>query len=97
MVLVIADDMGYNDIGYYNKFNDIKTPNLDKLARSVELKFEIQFVRPVFMFSLYVQFVLSDFYVQFVRSVCTFSFYFQLCKLLKSPNVFCFLNTAELA
>jgi len=32
VVLVIADDMGYNDIGYYNQFGDIKTPHLDKLA-----------------------------------------------------------------
>ncbi|KAL5254080.1 hypothetical protein ACHWQZ_G013741 [Mnemiopsis leidyi] len=32
VVLVIADDMGYNDIGYYNKFGDISTPHLDKLA-----------------------------------------------------------------
>ena len=35
VVLVIADDMGYNDIGYYNQFGDIKTPHLDKLATLV--------------------------------------------------------------
>ena len=36
--MVIADDMGYNDIGYYNKFGDIKTPHLDKMARFVSSK-----------------------------------------------------------
>jgi hypothetical protein len=40
-VLVIADDMGYNDIGYYNKFGDIKTPTLDKLARYVLLSVSV--------------------------------------------------------
>ena len=33
VVLVIADDMGMNDIGYYNQDGDIRTPFLDKLAR----------------------------------------------------------------
>ena len=33
VVLVIADDMGHNDIGYYNQFGDIHTPYLDKMAK----------------------------------------------------------------
>ena len=30
IVLIMADDMGFSDIGYYG--SEIKTPNLDKLA-----------------------------------------------------------------
>ena len=32
VVLVIADDMGHNDIGYYNRFGDIHT-HLDKMTK----------------------------------------------------------------
>ena len=36
IVLIVADDLGWNDIGYHNK--DIRTPNLDRMQREgVEL------------------------------------------------------------
>ncbi len=36
IILLVADDMGWNDIGYHNP--EIKTPNLDRLAEEgVEL------------------------------------------------------------
>lgn len=35
ILLIIADDFGYNDIGYHG--SEIKTPNLDKLAGEGEL------------------------------------------------------------
>lgn len=32
IVIILADDMGYGDIGAYNKNSKVPTPNLDKLA-----------------------------------------------------------------
>ena len=29
ILLIVADDLGYNDVGYHNP--DIKTPNIDKV------------------------------------------------------------------
>ena len=33
IVLILADDLGYGDIGAYNPESKIPTPNLDRLAR----------------------------------------------------------------
>src|SRR6185295_13730846 len=32
VVFILADDLGYGDLGCYNKESKIPTPNLDKLA-----------------------------------------------------------------
>ncbi|XP_064641259.1 arylsulfatase B-like [Lineus longissimus] len=32
IVFILADDLGWNDVGWHNK--DVKTPNIDKLAKS---------------------------------------------------------------
>src|SRR5688572_29335693 len=34
VVLILADDLGYGDLGCYNPSSKIPTPNLDKLAAS---------------------------------------------------------------
>jgi arylsulfatase A-like enzyme len=34
IVLIMADDLGYSDVGYMNYKEDILTPNIDKLANS---------------------------------------------------------------
>lgn len=44
ILLVIADDFGYNDIGYHG--SEIKTPNLDKLAGE-GVKLENYYVQPI--------------------------------------------------
>lgn len=33
IVLIVADDLGYGDVGYYNADSKIQTPNIDGLAR----------------------------------------------------------------
>lgn len=33
IIFIIADDMGYGDVGCYNKESKIPTPNMDRLAR----------------------------------------------------------------
>lgn len=33
IVFILADDLGYGDLGCYNKDSKIPTPNLDQLAR----------------------------------------------------------------
>ena len=33
IVYILADDLGYGDLGCYNKNSKISTPNLDLLAR----------------------------------------------------------------
>ena len=33
VVFILADDLGYGDLGCYNKDSKIPTPNLDRLAR----------------------------------------------------------------
>src|SRR5438270_9597469 len=33
IVYILADDLGYGDLGCYNKDSKIPTPNLDRLAR----------------------------------------------------------------
>lgn len=32
VIIILADDLGYADVGYHNQNTDIKTPNIDKLA-----------------------------------------------------------------
>ena len=32
IVLIVADDFGYNDVGYHNPY--VLTPNIDELART---------------------------------------------------------------
>ncbi len=32
IVLIVADDFGYNDVGYHNPY--VLTPNIDDLART---------------------------------------------------------------
>lgn len=44
ILLIIADDFGYNDIGYQG--SEIKTPNLDKLAGE-GVKLENYYVQPI--------------------------------------------------
>ncbi|XP_053381274.1 arylsulfatase B-like [Mercenaria mercenaria] len=44
ILLIIADDYGFNDIGYHGK--EIKTPNLDKLALS-GVRLENYYVQPI--------------------------------------------------
>ena len=44
IVMMLADDYGYNDIGYHNK--DIITPNIDNLARQGVI-LEQSYVQPV--------------------------------------------------
>jgi arylsulfatase A-like enzyme len=44
ILLVIADDFGYNDVGYHG--SEIKTPNLDKLAGE-GIKLENYYVQPI--------------------------------------------------
>lgn len=44
IVLIIADDYGWNDIGYHG--SEIKTPNLDSLA-SKGVKLENYYVQPI--------------------------------------------------
>ena len=43
IVFILADDMGYNDIGYHNP--SIISPNIDNLARS-GIKLEQNYVQP---------------------------------------------------
>ncbi len=33
IVLILADDLGYGDLGCYNEQSRVKTPHLDRLAR----------------------------------------------------------------
>ena len=44
IIFIIADDLGYNDVGYHG--SEIKTPNIDKLARS-GVRLENYYVQPV--------------------------------------------------
>ena len=44
IVFILADDYGFNDIGYHG--SDIHTPNLDKLA-SNGVKLENYYVQPI--------------------------------------------------
>ncbi|XP_033121313.1 arylsulfatase I-like, partial [Anneissia japonica] len=44
ILFILADDYGYNDIGYHG--SEIRTPNLDKLAKS-GVKFENYYVQPI--------------------------------------------------
>lgn len=44
VLFILADDYGYNDIGYHG--SEIKTPNLDKLA-SQGVKLENYYVQPI--------------------------------------------------
>ena len=44
IVFILADDFGYNDIGYHG--SEILTPNLDKLAAS-GVKLENYYVQPI--------------------------------------------------
>jgi len=32
IIIILADDMGYGDVSFLNKYSKIKTPNLDKLS-----------------------------------------------------------------
>jgi hypothetical protein len=32
IIVIIADDLGWNDLGYHNNGTDIKTPYIDQLA-----------------------------------------------------------------
>ena len=34
IVFLLLDDLGYNDVGWHNHFNDVLTPALDSLARN---------------------------------------------------------------
>ena len=39
IVMIVADDLGYNDVGYHSVGSEIKTPNLDELsAQGVRLE-----------------------------------------------------------
>jgi hypothetical protein len=44
IIFIIADDLGYNDVGYHG--SEIKTPNIDKLAMS-GVRLENYYVQPV--------------------------------------------------
>jgi len=44
IIFILADDYGWNDIGYHG--SEIKTPNLDKLA-SAGVKLENYYVQPM--------------------------------------------------
>ncbi|XP_060597804.1 arylsulfatase J-like [Ruditapes philippinarum] len=44
IIFIIADDLGYNDVGYHG--SEIKTPNLDQLAMS-GVRLENYYVQPV--------------------------------------------------
>ena len=44
IVFILADDYGYNDIGYHNP--EMKTPTLDKLANE-GVKLENYYVQPI--------------------------------------------------
>lgn len=44
ILLVVADDLGYNDVGYHG--SDIKTPNIDWLANT-GVKLENYYVQPI--------------------------------------------------
>lgn len=48
IIFIIADDLGYNDIGYHARLHesDMKTPYLDKLARN-GIKLENYYVQPI--------------------------------------------------
>lgn len=46
IVFVLADDMGYADIGYHGGGGQIKTPVLDRLAKE-GVKLENYYVQPV--------------------------------------------------
>ena len=45
IVLILADDYGYNDIGYHG--SEIKTPNLDHLATVEGIRLENYYVQPI--------------------------------------------------
>ncbi|XP_071945746.1 arylsulfatase J-like isoform X2 [Antedon mediterranea] len=44
IIFILADDYGYNDIGYHG--SEIQTPNLDRLAKS-GVRFENYYVQPI--------------------------------------------------
>jgi arylsulfatase A-like enzyme len=44
ILLIIADDLGYNDVGYHG--SRVKTPNIDKLALS-GVRLENYYVQPI--------------------------------------------------
>lgn len=44
ILLVVADDYGFHDIGYHG--SEIKTPNLDKLAKT-GVRLENYYVQPI--------------------------------------------------
>ena len=44
ILFILADDFGYNDIGYHG--SEIKTPNLDKLAEE-GIKLKNYYVQPI--------------------------------------------------
>ncbi|XP_045200174.2 arylsulfatase J-like [Mercenaria mercenaria] len=44
VILIVADDLGYNDVGYHG--SEIKTPNIDQLALS-GVRLENYYVQPV--------------------------------------------------
>lgn len=46
IVFIMADDLGYADIGYHGGAGQIRTPNLDKLAHS-GVRLENYYVQPV--------------------------------------------------
>ena len=38
IIYIMADDLGWNDVGFHNQYGEIKTPNIDSLAQDgVEL------------------------------------------------------------
>jgi hypothetical protein len=44
IILIVADDLGYNDVGYHG--SDIRTPNIDRLALA-GVRLENYYVQPV--------------------------------------------------